>query len=64
MTTITFDQTKSIVLIAGALFVGWKVYQVNRAANEVIDAVDNSRVEAGRSIGRNIYNFLNPRPDS
>ena len=61
-----FDTVKSLVLLAGAGFIGWKVYQVNKAAGKAVDAVsdtasdvNNARISLGKKIGLGIYRIFN-----
>ncbi len=61
-----FDTVKSLVLLAGAGFVGWKIYQANKVVNNAIDSVSDTadeinqvRVSFGRSIGSSIFDLVN-----
>jgi len=61
-----FDTVKSLVLLAAAGFVGWKVYQANKLAGEVVDSVSDTagdinkaRISLGQSIGSGLYNLFN-----
>lgn len=61
-----FDTVKSLVLLAGAGFVGWKIYQANKVAVEAVDAVadvagdvNQARKDLGASIGGGLYQLFN-----
>lgn len=61
-----YDTVKSLVLLAAAGFIGWKVYQANKLAGEVVESVSDTasginqaRLDLGASIGGGLYNVFN-----